>query len=124
MKILTTCLLNYDPSTTADCSGVGRFSIWGGGGGGGANLGIDRFIVLGVGDTIHFKVMGVGGWPLLLPPPQDPQPLFLRLWTVYFNWEGGELYLFYRASQFYDLRSFLPFNWKKMKICVMLECSF
>ena len=26
---------------------------------------------------------------------------------------------FYRASQFYDLKSFLPFNGKKMKNCVM-----
>ena len=55
----------------------------------GANLGIDRY--MGGGGTMHFKVMGVGGWPLLLTPA--PRPLFLRLWTVYFNWEGGGFYL-------------------------------
>ena len=56
-------------------------------GGGGANLGIDQFIG-GGGGTMHFKVMGVGGWPLLLPPPLVPMP------TVYFNWEVGNFICF------------------------------
>ena len=43
-----------------------------GGGEGGANLGSDRF--MGGGGTMHFKVMGVGCWPMLLPPPPPTVP--------------------------------------------------
>ena len=86
--------------------------------GGGANLGSDQFI--GSGGHNAFQSYGGGGaGPCCYTPPRPP--LCLRQWTVYFKWEGGEFYLFYRASQFYDLRSFLPFNWKKMKNCVMLD---
>ena len=100
-KALPTCLLHYDHSTTADCSGVGRFSILGVGV---PNLGIDwltftggAMTLWGGGGTKHFKIIAGG-----VPGPCCPHPLFLRLWTVYsFNWRGGEFYLFYRASQFY-----------------------
>ena len=75
---------------------------------------------------MHFKVMGgrVGG---LAPAATTLTPRsyaygikVLPDMECIFKWEVGEFfYLFYRASQFYDLRSFLPFNWKKMKNCVM-----
>ena len=70
------------------------------------------------GGTMHFKVMM--GWGLA--PAATPVPTHMDcISAVYFNSEGGKFYLFYRASQFYDLRSFLPFNWKKTKNCVMLD---
>ena len=77
--------------------------------------------LLGGGTKCIPKLWGWAAGPAATTPPPPHTPLFLRLWTVYFNWEGGEFYLFYWESQFYDLRSFLPFNWKKMKNCVMLD---
>ena len=74
--------------------------------------------------SISKLLRGGGGeaWSLL-----PSHPLFLRLCTVYsFNCGDGEFYLFLsgRATLhrvIYDLRSFLPFNWLKMKNGVMLD---
>ena len=72
---------------------------------------------------MHFKVMGGTGTG---PCCNTSHPPFLCLWNqnparhgmyILTGKVGNLCYLFYRSSQFYDLRIFLPFNWKKMKNC-------
>ena len=77
-KALPTCLLHYDHFTTADCSGVWRFSIVGLGV---PNLGTDWLKFIGGamtvwgGGTKHFKIMRGGG--SLAPAAPSPVPTLM-----------------------------------------------
>ena len=73
-KALNTCLLHYAPSTTADCSGVGRFSIMGGGGGEGGQTLVSTGLLGGHEGHNAFQNYGGGVWlaPAALPPVPTP----------------------------------------------------
>ena len=64
------------------------------------NFGIDWLTIIGGAMTVYVGPQSISKLLLGEPGPCCPNPLFLRLWTVYsFNWGGGLVVLvFYGPS--------------------------